>query len=129
MRCALIKSTTKTMSKQTIPHAVQQQHAIAWLRIKMLLGFCFHLLARVFGWILVVSASLGLAGTLISWVFGPLDFGAVKISAPVMILDGSGKRIDGPWWSVALLFLFYLFILAWGADIVRLGHKKHSPTS
>ena len=117
------------MNSQTISPAVQQQRSIAWLRIKMLLGFCFRLLARVFGWILVVSGSLGLAGTLISWVCGPLDFGAVKVSAPVMVLDGSEKWIDGPWWSVAIVILFQLFILAWGFDLVRMGSGKRSASS
>ena len=116
------------MSSQTISPVVRQQRFIAWLRVKMLMGFCFRLFAKVFGWILVVSASFGLAGTLISWAFGPLDFGAVRIGPPVIVLDGSGKTIEVPWWGVAVQILLYLFILAWGADIVALGRKKLTPT-
>ena len=128
MRCALIKSTNKTMSTQTIPHSVRQQRAIAWLRIKMLLGVCFRLLALGFGWILVVFSSVGILSTVIVFLFGPLDLGAVKIVSPVMTFNGMQIEGSAPW-SAGLLILCHLFILAWGTGFVRFGGEKAIPSS
>jgi hypothetical protein len=128
MRCALIKSTNKTMSTQTIPHAARHQRAIARLRTKMLLGVCFRPLALGFGWILVVLSSIGILSTVIALLFGPLDLGAVKIVSPVMTFNG--KQIEGSApWNAGLLILCHLFILAWGTGFVRFGRGKAFPSS
>ena len=65
MRYTLFKSTNKTMSTQTIPPAVRQQRAIAWLRIKLLPGLLLRLLARAAGWTFVFFATCGILATLI----------------------------------------------------------------
>ena len=116
------------MNPPIILPAVRQQRTIAWLRIKMLFGACFRLLALGFGWILVVLSSIGILSTVIALLFGPLDLGTVKIVSPVMTFNG--KQIEGSTpWSAGLLMLCHLFILAWGTGFVRFARGKASPSA
>ena len=116
------------MSSLTLSPVIRQQRQIAWLRIKMLLGFCTRFLALVFGGILMLFASFGLFRVLITLVVGKLEVGPFAFGSVALVLDG--HRIDcTTWWGVGVLVAFHWFVLAWGMDFVRMGRGKRSASS
>lgn len=94
----------------------------------MLVGWMLKLLLLILGSILVLFASVGLLGVLVSLVFGQVHLGRVMVDGPALNIDG--YRIDcTTWWGVITLVLFNWFVLSWGRDFVRMGRGMRSASA
>lgn len=121
-------SINQKMSTRPVRPAARQARDFAWLRIKMLVGWMLKLLSLILGSILVLFASVGLLGVLVSLVFGQVHLGRVMVGVPALNIDG--YRIDcTTWWGVLMLVLFNLLVLAWGRDFVRMGRGMRSASA
>ncbi len=128
MRCTLFKSTNKTMSTQTIPPAVRQQRAIAWLRIKLLPGLLLRLLARAAGWTFVFFATCGILATLIYGGMSMLGYGPGLGKGPLMYL-GEAKYDCTTWQGVSVMLLFNVLLLGLGRGFIRKSGASHKNSS